>query len=1291
MANNLPECSAFATEMQCICNRNAVHLKSKCSAFEAEMQCISVANAVHFNRWLVRLLFLMLFGVISLFTTAQEFTRVNWDELAPSHTLPVITEEFPLTDDFRSYNYRVSLEFPEFEPANKAEAIELSKLTETLPATPHLDKQITVSAHQGFLTVRFIPVVFRNGQFCKIQSYKLSVIPEPIVTRITRERSLSFAENSVLSTGKFVKISIPEDGVYTITYSELRQMGFPDPSKIKLLGYGGHLLSLKFDEHPADDLPELPLYHINNSILFFGKGVTSWKVNSRQTGFIREQNFYANNACYFLTDSGNTPLEFPTEASLPASNHTIEVFNDYILHEKDSWSWAATGRELYEDYDYITGNSRRYTFKLPGITAGNAYVTAEFAARSLGQSTTFNISVDGNQLGQNEIPEVPSANSYYTKATSAVIDALWGGEKKEDVQFTITHVRPSGVSGRLNYLAVNYQRRLSLNSSFLNFRSLASVEKETTFVITGANEATVVWDVTSASQYKQITGTLTGDTYTFTIPAGPLREFVAVNTASSFNNVSVTGTIPNQNLHAMPQVDMVILVPDKKGLITQAERLAQAHREKDALSVAIITAPQVYNEFSSGTPDATAYRRLMKMLYDRSTSEADRPKYLLLFGDCSYDNRMISPTWKNHSPDDFLLCYQSENSLNEINSYITDDYFGFLDDNEGADLSTAKLDIGIGRFPVRTESEAKATVDKTIAYMENKEAGPWKHTICYAADDGDNNLHITQAEILAKYTEQHQPSFLIKRVYEDAFKREATATGYSYPNATQQLLRQFEQGIFMVNYTGHGSTSAWTAENLLTIEHINNLTSPRLPLWVTATCDFTRFDDINTSAGELAFLNPKGGAIALLTTTRVVYASQNSTLNQAFIKHIFDKPNGKRLRLGDIMRLAKCDISLANDRNKLNFSLIGDPALTLAYPDYHVEVEEFNGSNTSEYTTIKAGGRVTVKGRILDADGNTANDFTGTLHPSVFDSKEEVTTLNNTGEGAYTYVERNKVLFSGSYPVEQGQFEFTFPVPMDINYSNEQGMLNLYAIDTNRREAGGYFDSFLVGGTDGGAPDDKEGPKMMLYLNTPDFPWGGKTNETPLFVAQLEDANGINTVGNGIGHDLTLIINGQAGLTYALNDYFTPAPGDFTRGTVRFSIPGLPEGNHTLQFRAWDLMNNSSTSTLDFEVVKGLRPGLFSIETTHSPARDNTTFILSHNRPGSTLDVTITVYDFSGRPLWIHTERGMSADNYYYVDWDLCSNGGQRLAPGVYIYSGSITSGDSKESTKSQKIVILAQ
>lgn len=1262
-------------------------------------------------------LFFFLILLLSFPVKAQNFITLKWQAVPSLRTKASLNQQkkisfdgaqfiegssFPryiqsidLGTDYALSNYNVKIEYPEFQKLTKIEVDSLKKFQEQLPSYPQVTTQLHVSAKRGILEVSFIPLVYKDGVYQRISSFKIALTKGIATSQVSSTTIHSYAANSQLSSGKWVKIRVSDSGVYKITNSELLKMGFTNPAKVRLYGYGGLLLSEDFSKQKPDDLPQIPLWRETDYVLFYANGTIRWTPDTSNTFFTHTQNHYSGYSYYFLTESDEEPLNFPVENLSGSTDNKIQTFDDYALYEKDAYSWTSSGRELYEDYDYASGNIKRYTFTLPGITNDNGWVTADFSAKSSGQSTTFNISVNGTDCGTGTISPVYSGDSY-TKAMTGSKTSVWEGGKDENTVVTITHTRSSGVPGRLNYIRLNYKRSLALYNSYTFFRSLSSIGKESTFVLSSANENTRIWDITTPGSYKQIEGTLSNSAYSFTIPAGDLHEFVAVDVKGSFKNVEVVGTVPNQNLHAMTGVDMVIITPPDKEFTAQAERLAKAHREKDGLTVSVVTSEQVYNEFSSGTPDATAYRWLMKMLYDRASSQSEMPKYLLLFGNCAWDNRMITSSWKGYSQPDFLLCFESYNSTSETSSYVTDDYFGFLDDSEGTSLASDKMDIGVGRLPVRTVEQAKQMVDKVIAYMENKEVGPWKNVLCFAADDGDNNLHMEQAEVLAKSMESNYPEFLVNRVYLDSYKRETTATGYTYKLATKRLLELLNQGLLVVNYTGHGSATGWAAENLLTSSDITELTSPRLSLWVTATCDFARFDDVSTSAGELAFLNSKGGAIGLFTTSRVVYASQNSDLNVAFNKYIFAREDGKRLRLGDIMRKAKCESSLSGDMNKLNFSLIGDPALTLAYPDYKVVVDEFNNqSATADASLIKAGSKVTVKGRVLNTDGTTATDFNGFVHPTVLDNEETVTTLGNESGGVttFTYKERTRKLFAGSDSIKAGSFNFTFPVPVDINYSNQSGMLNLYASgNVFMHEGQGAFSNFLIGGTaDSISVKDTLGPKISLYLNTPDFVHGGKTNETPFFVATLEDSDGINTVGNGIGHDIMLVVDNSSVYSYVLNNYYEAQLGDYTKGEVRYTLPELTEGKHKLLFRAWDVQNNSSSANLEFEVVKGLKPMLFSVDCTKSPAHDNTTFILTHDRPETELEVCISVFDFTGRELWSHTESGTSATNYYYVDWDLTSSSGQRLSPGVYLFRATISAGGSKESTKARKIVVLAQ
>lgn len=1252
------------------------------------------------KRMVKRILIVFFVWCLTLPLSAQEhFISLDWSALPAATSLPEVLEEIALPADYETYSYAASLEFPELEALDAKSSSLLKSKNVTLPEIPKVETSISVGAHKGFLEIRFTPVVCRDGIYSKVLSYKINLIKKQAPQRV--KASVAISDSSVLSTGKFVKIKVSSTGIYHITKDELAKMGFTKPENVRVYGYGGYVLSTKFAEHPADDLPEVPTRRVSDGLLFFARGPLSWKYTNGI--YMREQNFYSEYGYYFLTEKDGSPAILSEEQSLTSENAPLTAFDAYSIYEKDAYSWSGTGRELYDGYDYSANNTQAYNFTLPNIVDAEGKVVVAFSSKSPSTSTSFTVSVDGTNLGTKGISSTNGA--YYTKAVESVGTFNWTSTKKSSTVVSITHTRPSGISGRLNYLILNYQQKLKLDGAFLAFRSQASIKKVSTFAVSGANSATEIWDVTSPTNIRKIVGTLSGDTYSFTVKCDSLREFIAVNTASTaFQSVVSEGTVANQNLHGLRNIDMVVITPDKAGMIAQAERLAQAHRDADKMNITVVTAPQVYNEFSSGTPDATAYRRLMKMLYDRSAaSTSTAPKYLLLFGDCSYDNRMISSAWKGYSPSDFLLCYQVASSVDETTSYFTDDYFGFLDNSEGTSLPSGRLDIGVGRFPVRTVDEATIAVDKTLAYMQNKNAGAWKRTVTFCADDAEgndsSNGFMQHASDLADSLLFNTPGVRAERILEDAYKREASSTGYTYPQANKRLLQLFDEGMLALNYTGHSGTLNWSAENLLTSEQILKINSPRSPLWFTASCDFTRFDDLAYSGGEYAFLNPNGAAIALMSTSRVVYDDQNYELHKAFIHYLFKSNDaGERLRLGDIFRLSKCytprnsrggtNTFLLTDDNKLNFNLTGDPALTLTYPDYKIVIDEFDGALSGKTPILKAGGKVTVKGHVLKPSGEIATGFNGILTPLVYDSKEKISTLNNASKGPVTYYAHDKLLFSGTDSVRSGKFEFVIPVPMDINYSDANGLLSLYARSSSLDEAIGSYDNFVVGGTDPNAKaiDD---PQISLYLNTPDFIYGGQVNETPYFHADIVDKDGINSMGNGIGHDLSLCIDGKS--TYSLNDYYTALSGSYTEGSVGYSIPTLTAGKHTLTFRAWDIMNRSTTKELEFEVVNGLSPDMFNVTCSKSPAKENTTFIISHNRPGSDLNVTITIYDYAGRELWKQTEEGVSSGNYYYVNWNLCSEKGQRLSPGIYLFKASISCDGSSECSKAQKIVILAQ
>ena len=730
---------------------------------------------------------------------------------------------------------------------------------------------------------------------------------------------------------------------------------------------------------------------------------------------------------------------------------------------------------------------------------------------------------------------------------------------------------------------------------------------------------------------------------------------------------------------------------------TQAERLAEAHRTKDNLTVRVVTPESIYNEFSSGTPDATAYRRFMKMFYDRKTSEADAPKYLLLFGDGSFDNRKLTSAWKSVDMSNMLLTYQTENSLSS-QSYVIDDYFGFLDDADNKkSLQNKKLCLGIGRFPIRTVEQATQMVDKVISYMENKNTGSWKNNLCFMADDGSNTdgfmtEHMEFADQLAGYVESEHPEFLVNKLYYDAYKKDMTAG--TYPDVRSGLQKLLKDGLLLFNYTGHGGTTALSDEKVLTQTDINQFTYTHLPVWVTATCDFTRFDDLNTSAGEDVFLNKSSGGIALFTTVRVAYSRPNFPINDNVIRNLFERNNGRRRTLGEVMQATKNTLSSVY---KLGFCLIGDPAVKMAYPEFGMKVTTVNGQSVDGNSiSFKALEKITVEGEVLDASGQLVTDFTGIVNPTVKDSKVTVTCLKNSNKDdspAFTFTDYPNTIFIGNDSVRNGKFSFTFTVPKDISYSNLQGKMNLYAVDTESgNEAQGNFDNFIVGGTSDTAETDTIGPEIRaLYLNDTTFVDGGQVNTTPYFVAELWDKSGVNITGSSVGHDMMLVIDESTVLSYNLNSYYELLLGEDGTGIVKFPIPALEPGKHTAEFWVWDILNNSTVRTFTFEVVEGLKPFLFDVIATPGIAREQVTFHLMHNRPESWMRVGIMVYDLAGRQLWKHEESGTSGlfENYT-VSWDLTS-GGARMRPGVYIYRAAISTDNSKDATKARKFIILGE
>ena len=1224
-----------------------------------------------------------------------QFVVVDWDAAKGDSVLPYCSMVVDISSDYKDFTYSAHIEYPEYQKMTSAEVKRFSLDTEypALSELPQLDCFVGVQAKQPQLDVSFLPVVMRGKDYYRINSYKLVVDSvRNMAQKTSQERVMDgavgrYAENSVLASSRWVRVSVKENGVHKITHPELKNMGFKNPDNVRLFGYGGHILPEVGIENIADDLQEIPLWRASGYMLFYANGVTKWEYS--ESRFVHKQNVYSDYGCYFLTEGG-VPLKFPSESLSAVDGTVVTTYPDYAVIENDEKSLCQYGRALVDSYNYSQGRSVNYKIPISGVAEQNGVIDVSFATSGVSASEVA-VSVNGNVAGRLNVPSATSSEA--GKIASGKFSVKSGIADNMTVKLTQSSLNTL-IDGFLDYLCVNYTRKLALRGAQTAFRG-GENRGNVTFEIEDCNADTRVWDI-SSPVHRELKGTLSGKQYSVVAPSSPSNELVAVDVKGAFPSVQLVGEIKNQNLHAIKQADMVIIIPSNGLFLSVANRLAEAHRSMDGLTVEVVTAQQVYNEFSSGTPDVTAYRRFMKMLYDRAITSEDAPKYLLMFGDSWYDNRFRTLPYKQ---DDYLLCYESENSVSAVYSYVLEDYMGFLDDGEGRNHKREKVDLGVGRIPVSSLSAANAVVDKLISYMENREAGAWQNVVALWGDDGDidiPNQHMEDAEGVAAIMNEEYPSFIVDRIYWDDFVAEKTATGVRYPSVTKAIQERLGEGALIVNYSGHGNESMLSHELAWKESDMAALSSPRLPFWVTASCDIGPFDRTAGNIAEEALMNPKGGAIGLFTTTRTVFQSANAVLNKAFMNVLLSPVNGgDAVAVGDAVRMAKCNVienGTETSENKLQYVLLGDPALRLKLPQFRVRVDKVNGMDSDDAQQAAAGGLLTVEGCVTTREGVLVEDFNGLLYTNMFDCAENVMTRDNTGLGVFEYTAYNKKLFAGNDSVKDGRFVVEIPVPLDISYKNDEGLLNFFALDSgSARSAQGHFTNFTVGGTDSGFSNDGVGPEIKLYLNSTSFINGDKVNSTPCLLVELYDENGINTIGAGIGHNIQAIVDNDEAHTYNLNSLYTPVAGDYRRGTIAFPLNTLAEGEHVLMLRAWDLNNNSSVAKIKFVVEPGLAPEISSLKVMSMPVVSGmpNNIVVVHNRPQNEIEVTLELFSIHGQLMWKNVERVVCGGVEYEHSWNVAASGGSPLPTGVYVIKARIKSGDGVSEPESLKIVVI--
>ena len=1149
--------------------------------------------------------------------------------------------------------------------------------TTNIPSNFHIQSKVNFSRGKP-VTSLLLPLYLKKDTLVyKINKVQLTLIE----TEKNKLIKSIFKDSSVLAVGEWVKLKLNSDGIYKITYSDLINIGFSNPTQVRIFGYSGGMLSSYVDSTYIDDLPEVPIYYSTGNdsifgpgdyILFYAQSPNRWKWNATSNMMLFSWNLYDSYSYYFITCNQGEPKQI--EYTSPQEDiPTAEVTNylTYSTHDLQSENLIHSGTLwVGESFDYKTP-SRDFLFNFSNLDLSKNVKVKIFVAARSSQVTSFDVKLNDNFIGNLLI----SPYGQYSYGNTAY-DFFEVTPTSNTLKFTLTYNYPDYDSkGWLNFITVNAIKNLVYSGGDLFFNNLLYIS-DTSFIkfkiLKQSTTTPVIWDVTNPHAIKHIEYEVDGNYIVFTDSATQMKFYYMFD-GTNYKKPIIEGKIENQNLHKAKDLDLIIITHPK--FINAATQLADFHKHEDGLDCEVFDVTKIYNEFASGRKEAGAIRNFLRMYYQKAlNNECRMPKYVLLFGDGSYDNKNNSTENTN-----FIPTFQVGASLDYISSIVTDDFFVLLDEGEGS--TTGFIDMGIGRLPVRNEFEAKIAVEKIKHYYKTKTFGSWRTNITFIADDEDGGMHLNQANSIADYVMNNYRMFNVKKIFLDAYQQINTPSGESYPEAITEVNNVINSGTLIMNYTGHGNERGLAAEYVISIEQMNKWDNyDKLPLFITASCEFAPFDNYNIlSAGEALFLNEKGGAIALLATTRLSSAGQNASLNMAFFQNAFD--NNFTDRLGDTYMKTKW---LAGaDYNKRKFSLIGDPALRLAFPRYKIVTDSFPD-------TLSSTRYVEIKGRITDFEGNTLNDFNGIIYPIVYDKLDTIQTLGNDVESPIIkFSVQDKILFKGKASVKNGEFKFGFVVPIDISYKPGNGKISYYA-NSDYLDAMGYFDSIFVYGYDTNGVYDTEGPVIKLFFNDTLFNDGDITDENPMLLAYLYDKSGINTAGNGIGHDLLAVLDYDFTNAIILNEAYSSNLDDYCSGIVKYSFYNLTEGPHELLFRAWDVLNNYSEATISFEVVNSKHYSIKYFANYPNPFKDKTSFIFKHNKPNEKMNLKFNIYDLSGRRIFSKQENVVS-QGYTIgpIIWNGENFNGQKLSGGVFIAEIIVTFQNGITETVRKKIIMI--
>lgn len=1082
----------------------------------------------------------------------------------------------------------------------------------------------------------------------------------------------TYTSTSVMNRGRWVKISVQQSGMHMVSLSDIRAWGFDDPSKVRVYGYGGKRMSdrLAINEY-TDDLPVVQSELTSRGIVFYAEGPQTVATDSRGLKYLTT-NPYSSLGYYFLSDAGSDARDIPVEGTEPEdASLAATTFTEISQHEVDNFSPAQSGHLLLgEDFRFTP--SRKFQFTLLGRVADTPVdMRVEFYAKTSG-SLQFTF-LCNNEVMSPLPTDVISSTSGWSAA--GVLHRTLPSTGGEQVNIGITTSNTGTLSqSNLDRLTLNYTRHLALPSAGrLDFE-----DGSRKISLSGAGVATRVWDVTNPLSITRMRHRVIDGSAVWVNEYGSARRYAAWNENASFLTPKVAGVVSNQNLHGERTPDMVIIT--HQSLRDQAQRIATLHSSTiGSLRVLVVTPEVIYNEFSSGTPDINGLRRMLKMFYDRGADESGHSlKYVLLLGSANFDHRRLTAVWQR-STQATVPVWQTDNGHSEDASYSTDDFIGFLQDNSGTNTAGDKLCVAIGRIPAHSSSEAKTYVDRLISYCTSPQSGPWRSRIMFVADNGDENIHMSQTDDMETHFRSMAKgrNMTYQKVYVDAYDQ----IGGVVKQARDKFMNLLNDGTVWWNYVGHSSVTAMGGEGLLGLKDLSNLYLRRAPFYYGATCSFAHWDGDDYCGLEMLTLSDAGGLIGGISATRPVFISRNGILTSALGYELFDtEPDGSMRTVGEVYRRAKNRIG--SDSNKLRYILLGDPAMHLAIPTHTARLDKINGidvtpdDGSSDPVVITALGRTTLSGAVCTADGSVMDSFNGYIDLTLYDAERSVTTQGRENSDATPYIfeEQGDQLYTGRARVVNGLWECSFVLQPEIADNFRNATLSMYAQsdDASVTACGANRDFYVYGYDDNAIIDDIPPVIESMFLNHESFVNGDVVNSTPMLLARVSDNTGLNMSLSGIGHQMSLRIDDN--LTYSdLSKTYVPDENGFPAGDIAYQLPELTAGRHTATLKVWDIGGNSTTASIDFMVDLNQEPKIFEVYTDANPASVAANFYIEHNRPDAMLSVRIDIYDLSGSLIWSDTTRGR-ADMYLSspIHWDLTNTAGSRVGRGIYVYRATV-------------------